>query len=95
MRYFKRFGWCFLISFTIVLAYTLFAAWDEAGDIGFLEGNAFDKVAGLLNYWLFWIALYTGVFYLIVSFVLALLLTFITILYDLALALWKHVRGRK
>ena len=95
MRYVKRFGWCFLISFTIVLAFTLFAAWDEAGDIGFLEGDIFDKVAGFLNYGLFWGVLYTGVFYLIVCFVLALLLTSITVVYDLALALWKHVRGRR
>ena len=91
MRYLIRFGRIFVVFLAIVIVLSLVVAWDEAGDIGFLAGNMKDKVTGLFEYWLFWVVLYTGPFYLMVTLALALLLTLVTIIYEFSVA---QLRGK-
>ena len=87
MKYIIRFGKIFVICFLIVLAYTVIQGWQEAGAIGYLKGNIADRPLGFLEYWLFWIILYTGPVFLIAAIVLAVVVTALTLFYDVGIAL--------
>lgn len=90
MKFLARYAKCFLICFVLILLYTFIAAWDEAGQIGFLNGSLLHQSANYFKYWLFWIVLYTGPFFLIVTVVLALLIFLVTLLYEFCIALLKR-----
>jgi hypothetical protein len=87
MRYITRFGKIFVICLLIVLVYTLVQGWQEAGAIGFLQGSTTNRLLGFLEYWLFWIILYTGPFFLLVTFVLAVVVMVLTLIFDFGIAL--------
>lgn len=69
--YLRLLGYCVGGWLLVALIYTLVGAWPEAHQNGVAEGTLPMRILGWLEYWLFWIVLYSGPLFLMMAVALA------------------------